>query len=256
MRFAAFSRGAVMLLQWVGLLAFASWSLLGACDDGSLQPSPSGSGGASGSTGGSAVVVGAAGSSGGIAGGGGGGIGGMAGSGFAQPACGTIGTASNTLVVTVNGATIDFSDAAVTFGYVGEGYHSVALRKGEVEVVVTLSRAITTCPATHALPTSVRAAPSVVTTSAASGATRVYDPSAAGATGTFTFIGTHVVTVPDHHTYGVAFSCADCVLPESTGGGGSAGTARLHGEVHVINPAAAGGAGGAGAGGTGGAGGG
>jgi hypothetical protein len=211
------------------VVASLSLSLVGACDSsGTLQP-PAGAAGASG---GAAGAGGSAGTGGAWSGGAGGGPG--------QPACGTIVPPSNNLVVTVNGTPIDFSDAAVTFSYAGEGYHSVTLQKGDVTVSVRLTRSVfDTCPAVRTLPSSATGLPAVYTKNAAGAVTTLWDASPAGASGTYTMIGYHVVSSPTHHTYGVAFSCVDCVLPANTSGAGGAGsgasTVRVHGEAHLIN---------------------
>ena len=229
-------------LQLVAVVGLMSFSLVGACDgNGTLQPiagAAGASGGAAGA-GGSSFAGGGAGR-GGSAGTGGAWSGGGAGGDPGPPTCGTIAPASNNLVVTVNGTPIDFSEATVTFSYDGEGYHSVALQKGDVTVSVRLTRSVfDTCPDVRTLPSSATGLPAVYTKNATGAVTTLWDASPAGASGTYTMIGYHVVSSPTHHTYGVAFSCADCVLPVNTSGaggaGGGAGTVRVHGEVHLLN---------------------
>ena len=237
----------IVWLQLVAVVGLLSLSFVGACDGGgTLQPiagAAGASGGAAGA-GGSGFAGGGAGSDGSAGSGGSAGTGGTwtggAGGGSSQPACGTIAPASNNLVVTVNGTPIDFSDATVTFSYAGEGYHSVTLQKGDVTVSVRLTRSVfDTCPAVRTLPSTALGLPAVYTKNAAGAVITLWDATPAGASGTYTMIGYHVVGSPTHHTYGVAFSCADCVLPANTSGAGGAGggasTVRVHGEVHLIN---------------------
>ena len=207
----------------------------GSSGGGGDQAGAGGSAGTGGSTGG----WGGGGSGGRDWGGGGSGSagsggGGSGGGGSNPPACGDVGTPSNDLVVTVNGVEHDFSDAAVHFEYLGEGYHEISLRKGDVSVWVRATAPrVNDCPFERALPSAVTGAPWVTTKNTADNSTRSYGPYLTGAAGTFTMIGYHVITNP-HRALGVAFSCDHCVLPEATTTV-TGDSATIHGEAHLLN---------------------
>ena len=200
-----------------------------------------GSGGAGGiggsgpGGGGGAGIGGGAGSGGGGGGGGtgGGGGGGRGGSGAAT--CGTVGAPSSSLAVTVNGVTIDFSNAAVSFENATTRDRVVLLEKNDVQIRITFDPTVAPpCPVVRTLPGSALAA---LVRGADGGGATIYYSFIAGSSGTFTIHGYNIAATTSLSA--ISFSCADCLLGEMRPGTGDASAPtylRLHGEAHLASP--------------------
>jgi len=192
--------------------------------------------GGGGRGGGGAGIGGGAGSGGGGGGGGGtggGGGGGRGGSGAAT--CGTVGAPSSSLAVTVNGVTIDFSNAAVSFENATTRDRVVLLEKNDVQIRITFDPTVATpCPVVRTLPGSALAA---LVRGADGGGATIYYSFIAGSSGTFTIHGYNIAATTS--LSGISFSCADCLLGEMRPGTGDASAPtylRLHGEAHLASP--------------------
>jgi len=190
-----------------------------------------------GGGGGAGIGGGAGGGSGGGGTGGGGGGGGRGGGGGGGGAatCGTVGAPSSSLAVTVNGVTIDFSNAAVSFENATTRDRVVLLEKNDVQIRITFDPTVAPpCPVVRTLPGSALAA---LVRGADGGGATIYYSFIAGSSGTFTIHGYNIAATTSLSA--ISFSCADCLLGEMRPGTGDASAPtylRLHGEAHLASP--------------------
>jgi len=190
-----------------------------------------------GGGGGAGIGGGAGGGSGGGGTGGGGGGGGRGGGGGGGGAatCGTVGAPSSSLAVTVNGVTIDFSNAAVSFENATTRDRVVLLEKNDVQIRITFDPTVATpCPVVRTLPGSALGA---LVRGADGGGATIYYSFIAGSSGTFTIHGYNIAATTSLSA--ISFSCADCLLGEMRPGTGDASAPtylRLHGEAHLASP--------------------
>jgi len=135
----------------------------------------------------------------------------------------------------VNGVTIDFSNAAVSFENATTRDRVVLLEKNDVQIRITFDPTVAPpCPVVRTLPGSALAA---LVRGADGGGATIYYSFIAGSSGTFTIHGYNIAATTSLSA--ISFSCADCLLGEMRPGTGDASAPtylRLHGEAHLASP--------------------